>query len=683
MERLYFSQFYNIPTSNGDDWFDPRMSLDTNLCIDPFLVFKSNLPHFKDAKHKFMIFFEAAFIVASEVGTISSAYRQLTDHVLLFPEVEEVCLGFSEKGTGGAGSGGDYSVKFTNALVSLANKGSQPPEHFEEIEIFTPGIGEDRISDATANIIKRELIEYTLRVCEKFNIPTKCFVIENVEFDYESKDWDDQCFDLPENPFNKKAVILVPKAFLRTLPAISSKEFYNYLKSQPNKEARAKLNYTIEKKIDAYKKSVIAEIADQKPELVSEYINYVKNNEVKYTPYDLEKDIDNLYSFPRKIYEFIYKNPLALSSSNEEEFINFIETIIRQFKLFVEEQDGYKLLWTEVSQDSSDSIQHNFEFRREDDAQNIFKNLVKIYCQDSKIDFQKKDSLGKKSVEFSFPSNYKNRILLILKLFRNSKLKQNELKELLAYLKSQQIHHCYYVIILSKEKEFEQVEKALEETKSINFGDLSFKPVTINAMLDRSSTIRYPSSAYMLDTKEVCISYAGGGHSDELADKLCEAFKARKIKVIRDKDELKYKNSLKDFMKRIGRGNCVITVISDKYLKSRYCMDELIQVAKNGAFRERVVPLILNDADIYDPVSIARYVGYWEAKTEELDTALKSISSANTQGIQEDIYLYAEIERTISQLTNTLRDFIVPPIAVHVESNFEEVFREVETILSK
>jgi len=696
MEPKYFSDVYDLQISDEEDWFDPRMSLDTPLCIDPFLVFKSKLPLFKNAKQKFMSFFDAAFRIASEVEilspesilpesispeSISSAYSQLTKHVLLFPEVEEVCLGFSEKGTGGAGSGGNYSTKFANALISLANRGNQPPEHFEEIEIFTPGIGIDRISDATANIIKRELIEYTLRVCKKFKIQTKCFPIENVEFDCESEQWDDQCFQLPENPFNKKAVILVPKAFLRTIPAISSREFYNYLNSKSNEELRTKLNYAIEKNLKSYKKSVISEIAIQNPDLVREYLEFIKNNEEKFIAYDFEKDVDNLYKIPREIYKFVYKNSLVLSSSNEEEFIDFIEDIIRKLRLFVEENNGYKLLWTEGSQDSPDSIQH--KFRKEDDAQCIFRILSTLYCEDNKITFKKTRNLGREIVEFNFPSNYKLRILLILKLFRNSQLKQDELKELLANLRKQYVHHCYYVIVLSKEKEFEQVEKLLKETKSVNFGEISFKPVTINAMLDRSATIRYPSSAYMLDTKEVCISYARGGYSGELVDKLCAALQEKKVKVIRDTDELKYKSSLKDFMERIGRGKGVITVISDKYLKSRYCMNELIQVAKNGEFKERIVPLVLDEADIYNPVSIIKYVQYWETQTEELRTALKSIDITNTQGIIEDIHLYAEIERTISQLTNTLRDFIVPPIEVHVESNFEEVYRAVESILSK
>ena len=43
-------------------------------------------------------------------------------------------------------------------------------------------------------------------------------------------------------------------------------------------------------------------------------------------------------------------------------------------------------------------------------------------------------------------------------------------------------------------------------------------------------------------------------------------------------------------MQEIGRGRCIITVISDKYLKSPNCMYELVQIAENGQFYDRIFP---------------------------------------------------------------------------------------------
>ncbi len=66
----------------------------------------------------------------------------------------------------------------------------------------------------------------------------------------------------------------------------------------------------------------------------------------------------------------------------------------------------------------------------------------------------------------------------------------------------------------------------------------------------------------------VFISYAWGAEREEIVNQADQALQKRGIKIIRDKRELGYKGSINAFMERIGRGDCVILVISDKYLRS-------------------------------------------------------------------------------------------------------------------
>ena len=67
---------------------------------------------------------------------------------------------------------------------------------------------------------------------------------------------------------------------------------------------------------------------------------------------------------------------------------------------------------------------------------------------------------------------------------------------------------------------------------------------------------------------------------------------------------------IRDFMQQIGRGHAVIVVISDKYLKSPNCMFELVEITRNKDFFDRVFPIVLADADIYNPVNRIRYIKY-------------------------------------------------------------------------
>src|SRR5215207_11769049 len=116
----------------------------------------------------------------------------------------------------------------------------------------------------------------------------------------------------------------------------------------------------------------------------------------------------------------------------------------------------------------------------------------------------------------------------------------------------------------------------------------------------------------------VFISYAWGGEREQIVNQIDDVLQKREIKIVRDKRNLSYKGSIKEFMERIGQGNCVIVVVSDKYLRSPNCMFELVEIAENKQFHDRVFPIVLADADIYNPVKRLRYVKYWESKRAEL-----------------------------------------------------------------
>jgi hypothetical protein len=179
-------------------------------------------------------------------------------------------------------------------------------------------------------------------------------------------------------------------------------------------------------------------------------------------------------------------------------------------------------------------------------------------------------------------------------------------------------------------------------------------------------------------SKEIFISYAWGGESEELVDKLDQAFQAQGIIIIRDKRDLNYKGRIKDFMKRIGQGKCIILVISEKYLRSENCMFELVQISKNGKFYDRIFPVVLDDAKIYKPIERIQYIQHWENQIKELEEAMRSVSAANMQGFREDIDLYTEIRSTIAELTNTLKDMNTLTTKLHKDSGFSDLFKAIE-----
>ncbi|BAY24777.1 Miro domain-containing protein [Calothrix sp. NIES-2100] len=183
--------------------------------------------------------------------------------------------------------------------------------------------------------------------------------------------------------------------------------------------------------------------------------------------------------------------------------------------------------------------------------------------------------------------------------------------------------------------------------------------------------------------KEIFISYAWGGESEEFVNHLDQTLQAKGIKIIRDKRNLGYKGLIQAFMERIGRGKCVIAVISDKYLKSPNCMFELVQVAKNGEFYDRIFPIVLADAQIYKGTERIKYIKHWENEIQALDNAMKEVGAANLQGIREEIDQYTDIRNTIAGLTNLLKDMNTLTPDIHQQSEFEELINGIEYRLNQ
>jgi internalin A len=178
--------------------------------------------------------------------------------------------------------------------------------------------------------------------------------------------------------------------------------------------------------------------------------------------------------------------------------------------------------------------------------------------------------------------------------------------------------------------------------------------------------------------RAVFISYAWKGESEEIVDQIDRSLQERGIKIIRDKRDLGYKGSISEFMERIGRGNCVIVVISDKYLHSPSCMFELVEIADGEQFHDRIYPVILNDANIYDPIKRIEYVKYWEVKRAELAESMKTLDPANLQGIREDMDLYDRIRDKISSLTSILKDMNTLTPDMHRDSDFSDLYTAME-----
>ena len=171
---------------------------------------------------------------------------------------------------------------------------------------------------------------------------------------------------------------------------------------------------------------------------------------------------------------------------------------------------------------------------------------------------------------------------------------------------------------------------------------------------------------------QVFISYAWGGESEVVANEIEAALGSQRIRLVRDKTDLGFKGLIREFMEKIGQGNLVVLIISDKYLKSKNCMFELLEVEKKGEFYNRVFPVVLPDADIYDALGIIKYLKYWDQKIKELNAQVKELDNlADTRKVQEDINLYTDIRGAIDSLAAKLSNMNTLTLDIMRTSNYK------------
>src|SRR6266480_3391604 len=131
---MQFSEQFAIRPAEEDDWFDPVLTIDTPLFLDPFLVYAQEAGHFVGSHRDIISVFDSAFrLVAASAGDARALPYQQAVSLLLSPELEEICLGYTAQGTKGSGSGLKLARDIAKAVWEAIQAGLTEITHFEEI----------------------------------------------------------------------------------------------------------------------------------------------------------------------------------------------------------------------------------------------------------------------------------------------------------------------------------------------------------------------------------------------------------------------------------------------------------------------------------------------------------------------------------------------------------------------
>jgi internalin A len=205
---------------------------------------------------------------------------------------------------------------------------------------------------------------------------------------------------------------------------------------------------------------------------------------------------------------------------------------------------------------------------------------------------------------------------------------------------------------------------------------LGLRPVTV----ERSAPpIELPETAKLsLEQKkpamsEWYVSYAWGDDSTPegrqrkaVVDCLCDAADAQGHVILRDQNVLNLGDCISAFMQRIGMGDRVFVIMSDKYLRSPHCMFELSEVWRTSklqrqAFLERVRIYTLPDAKVSKPVDWANWAIHWKQEHDELENLARQhglvvLGEVGNRRLTQMRTFYNQV----SDILGTLADIVQP-----------------------
>jgi hypothetical protein len=410
---------------------DVTLNCDTNLFIDPLLLDEASDTDFRACATRA---YEQRFsqlidlLVASKrEGDV--AWRAAERH-LSFHEIPFTHLGYSS-GTSGSGFGSKLSGHLLVVAKEVVDLGVVNPDLFMALALFEGGIGADRISDMTTNIVVDCLARFTHVVATSLGRALAPFTLAGI------------AYKLPPNPMNaKEPLLLVPKDIVRDLPIAadwdaiaSAAQETQDLKDRVNQHVgelwRAR---TVREKNEVLKTAMSSKKSfDFLLDLVRSAVD---------EPYDVRSDHRGEI-YPAEIRKQIaQREPLDLvqyagRALTLDEVDAVVVAIIAQFKRLIEDKGLWRECWNPG---------HSVA-RLEKAMQRLFYAVATSYCDANGLDISPESDGGSGPVDFKISAGSNSKVLVELKRSKNSNLVGAYTEQLDAYLRAEGALRAHYLIV--------------------------------------------------------------------------------------------------------------------------------------------------------------------------------------------------------------------------------------------
>lgn len=253
MTEIRFSEHFGLQKSQWElDFIDIPINSDIQLYVDPYAISISESIFCQECNDMIITYF--TLVVRSIKEKNDSLAKQL---LLNLHEPNDTHLGMSSGKPQGRGIGGVQGSQLFQAFKSSKAAKTGYLNDINDCILFIDGIGRDKISDITTNIIKQKLIEYTKEQCNLHDIPTRN-IGTGKYFDFSDYKWKNRYEELPH--YNGERILLVPKDAVRRTANISPEKYYNfvidYLQTEHEVPGDSLVNVLKNGKLKVYKKDL-------------------------------------------------------------------------------------------------------------------------------------------------------------------------------------------------------------------------------------------------------------------------------------------------------------------------------------------------------------------------------------------------------------------------------------------
>ena len=178
--------------------------------------------------------------------------------------------------------------------------------------------------------------------------------------------------------------------------------------------------------------------------------------------------------------------------------------------------------------------------------------------------------------------------------------------------------------------------------------------------------------------KRVYLSYAWGEEGDDrekVASQIITKLDEWGYEAVFDKRAMRAGDRISEFMKEIARGHKIVVIISGKYLRSRYCVNELESIFQrelrdDQEFLKRIVPVVLTDAKIHSIADRVVHTKHWKSEFEQLTPDKEHLSPGDLLWLDK----FDEFGKHIGQILHLISDQLSPQnIAELTELDFEKI----------